>query len=51
MTNKVVAGVLHVEAKYFSPCIDQLGQGVGFGVFGAEGCDEFGSAGMRQLPA
>jgi hypothetical protein len=51
LANKVVGGVRHVEAKYFSSAIDQLGQGIGFGVFGAESSDEFGAAGMWQFPA
>ena len=46
-----MGSVRHVEAKYFSSSIDELGQGVGIGVFGAESSDEFGAAGMRQFPA
>ncbi len=51
LANKVVSSVRHVEAKYFSSSIDQLGEGIGFGVFGAESSDELGAAGMRQFPA
>jgi hypothetical protein len=51
LANKVVGSVRHVEAKYFSSSIDELGQGVGIGVFWAESSDEFGAAGMWQFPA
>ena len=47
LANKVVGSVRHVQSKYFGAPVDQLGEGLRIGVFGAESGDEFGTAGVR----
>jgi hypothetical protein len=49
-SDKVVGSVGHIEAKNLGSAVDELGEGSGVGVFGAESGDQFCAAGVGELP-